>query len=268
MRTDRTRSRRARAAALLAAPLAWTSAFAVDPPPTTPFPTSPAHAGPCPVSEAPPCTLVLAGPGAPSASAACASDAWSALVTFKQPERWSDPDGDGSWESVLEITLDPARDCGCARLRAFYGDEVRGWTFHVGNSPTNNGHGGDEGTTALSAELQLFERQLAVYTVAQAGHRSVDRLLEATVPSLAGRILDVEVCNQFVRVQVRTSLADPAPLTWKLETLSSRLLFSLGPDDPRKIWVGLNRVVHLANGPASHGRTGAGVRRVELTLSP
>jgi hypothetical protein len=189
-------------------------------------------------------------------------------VRFTLPDRWSDSNGDGSWEAVLEVALDPARDCGCLRLVAFYADRVSNWTLHVGNSPTNNGHGGDEGTTPQSSELQVAERTIAVYTVAQSGHRSVDRLFDATVGSLAERILEIEVCNQFASVAVKSSLDDPAPLAWKLETLNSKLLFSLGPDDPRRLWLGLNRVVHRIDGAPSHARIGTGLQRVELSLAP
>jgi hypothetical protein len=226
------------------------------------------------VSGTPPCALALEGPGAPSASPECGSEPWSKLLRFTQPARWSDSNADGWWEAVLEIRLDP-RSCGCARLRVAFEDKISGWTVHVGDSPTNNGHGGDEGTTSSSAEVQLAGGQLTVYSAAQFVRRQVDKLLDVTVPPLAGRTMDLDICDQSVAVEILPSHEPPCPLKWKLETLSSKLLFALGPgneggagESGGSIYVAFNRVIHLVTGAASHERVGSGVRRVEISLSP
>lgn len=230
---------------------------------------------PCPVTDREPCVITLAGPGAPSASAACSSESWSKLLSFTQPKRWVDSNQDGSWETVVEIQLDPTKNCGCARFKVFYGTEASKWTVHVGNSPTNNGHGGDEGTTSDTAEVHVGDHQLAVYTAAQSVRRQVEKLLDSTLPPLAGRTLEIEVCDQSLGIELLPLGHEPAWPTWRLETLHSNLLFSLGPgnggtaeETGGAIYAGFNRVIHQTTGAASHGRTGSGVRRVEISLTP
>jgi hypothetical protein len=234
-----------------------------------------APTSPCPVTDREPCTLVLAGAGAPSASASCTSEPWSKLLHFTLPGRFLDSDKDGSFETVVEIALDPTKNCGCARWKVFFGSEVSNWLVHVGNSPTNNGHGGDEGTTADTAEVQVAERQLTVFTAARSVRRQVEKLLDATLPPLAGRVIEIEVCDQSLGIQLLPRGREPAWPAWRLETLHSNLLFSLGPgnggtadETGGSIYGGFNRVIHRITGPPSHDRTGAGVRRVEISLTP
>jgi hypothetical protein len=231
--------------------------------------------GPCPVTGREPCALVLAGPGAPAASASCTSAAWSRLLRFTHPERFLDSDRNGYWETVVEIALDPTKTCGCARWRIFLGSQAAEWIAHIGNSPTNNGHGGDEGTTSDTAELHVVDRRLTVFTAARSVRRQVEKLLEAELPPLTGRVIEIEVCDQSVGVELPARGREEAWPGWHLETLHSNLLFSLGPgnggtadETGGSIYAGFNRVVHRIDGPASHGRTGAGVRRVEISLSP
>jgi hypothetical protein len=57
-------------------------------------------------------------------------------------------DGQGIWRSV---TL---------RYRTCKAD---GWTWHIGDSPTNNGYAGDGGSTQHDAEAQSLNRKLMVY---------------------------------------------------------------------------------------------------------
>jgi hypothetical protein len=227
------------------------------------------------VASGPPCAISLATPGGPTLSAECTSPAWAPLLRFPQPGRFTDSNRDGTWETVLEVHLDPTKDCGCARFRIFFTEEpTLDWMVHVGESPTNNGHGGDEGTTTDAAEVHLLGRQLTVYSVAQSVRRQIDRLLDATVPPLEGRVLELRACDQSLEVEVVPTVRDPTPPKWKLETLSSKLLFSLVPveaDAPRKggsIYAAFNRVIHQITGPPSHKRVGRGVRRVEVYLTP
>lgn len=229
--------------------------------------------GPCPVQGAAPCILTLAGAAGPTASAECSSAAWSELLHFTLPQKFTDSNRDGSWETVLEIRLDPTRDCGCARFKVYYDDAPSGWTVHLGNSPTNNGHGGDQGTTPEAAEVQVLERKLSVFTASR--RQQVDKLLDVSLPTLARGVVELEVCNQTLDVQVVPARRGAEPAQWKLGTLSSKLLLSFGPahgkdsgEDGGSLHAAFNRVIHQLRGAPSHGRVGAGVRRVEISLSP
>lgn len=219
--------------------------------------------------------LTLEGPGSPSASAPCSSDEWSSRLRFSLPDKWSDVNRDGSWETVLEIRLDPTKDCGCARFKIAFDDPVGAWTVNLGNSPTNNGHGGDEGTTPDAAELQVLDKRLTVFTASRPLPHRVEKLFDETLPPLGGRTMLVEVCHEALSVELLPTSRDPNPVQWKLGTLNSKLLFSLGPDQERaegetggSVYAAFNRVVHLKSGAASHARIGRGVRRVEISLSP
>lgn len=246
----------------------WARSFGEGPPPAE-------IAGPCPIRGQAPCVVTLRGPGGPSASSACSSHEWSSRLKFPQSGKWSDSNGDGSWETVLEVRLDPARDCGCARFKVYYDEAVSGWTVHVGNSPTNNGHGGDEGTTQNAAEVQVLDKKLTVYTASWPVQHRVDKLLDETLAPLGARTIEFEVCEQALGVEILPTSRDPSPPKWRLETLNSKLLFSLGPEQQRpdqergaSIYAAFNRVIHRTTGAASHGRVGSGVRRVEISLIP
>jgi hypothetical protein len=225
--------------------------------------------GPCPVTHAPPCEIVLAGPAAPSASAACTSEAWVPFVRFPHPERWTNPNRDGSWEAVIEIRLAPSRDCGCARVEVDLEERTSGWTFHVANSPTNNGHGGDAGTTSATAEMQLAGSRWTVFTAAHSERRDVDRLFDLEGLGAARRV-SIEVCEQSLAVESPGVTPDGSPVRWRLATLGSELLFAFGSgrEDGGSLYLGLNRVVHRLDGAPSHGRSGTGVRRATITLLP
>lgn len=147
--------------------------------------------------------------------------------------------------------------------------------MNLGNSPTNNGHGGDEGTTPNAAEVQVLGRRLSVYTASRPVQHRVDKLFEEALPPLGGRTVEFEVCDQVLVVQMLPTAHDPSPPDWRIETLNSKLLFSLGPEQKnpdhetgRSIYAAFNRVIHLLSGAASRGRVGSGVRRVEITLTP
>jgi hypothetical protein len=160
-------------------------------------------------------------------------------------------------------------------VRVAFGSRVAGFSVHLGNSPTNDGYGGDQGTTPDSAEAYLLERQLSVFTAVRAALPRVDRLLDVVVPSLVNRTMEFEVCDQALGVEVLPDRPGVDPLKWRLETASSRLLFSLGPtpaagkrETGGSIYAGFNRVIHRTTGAASHARFGSGVRRVEISLIP
>jgi hypothetical protein len=235
---------------------------------------SPETAGPCPV-RGKPCALVLHGPAGPSASSACFSDAWSSRLKFAQPGKWTDSNGDGWWETVLEVRLDPTKDCGCARFKVFYEDPVGQWTVDLGNSPTNNGYGGDAGTTPKSAEVQILEGKLGVFSASRVAQHRVDKLLAETLPPLGGRTMEFEVCNQALGIEMLPTSRDPNSRKWKLETLNSRLLFFLGPEQAEpdretrtSIYAAFNRVIHVISGAPSQDRVGSGAGRVEISLTP
>jgi hypothetical protein len=234
----------------------------------------------CLVAGRNPCVVELRGPHAPSSSPDCATEPWSRYLRFVLPDRFVDANSDGWWETVVEIALDPSKECGGAKLRIHFEDPVGAWSVNVGDSPTNNGYGGDAGTTRYAAEMQIREGLLTVYTAAipQLGSPRFDAILEWTLPALGGRHVDVEVGDQSLVFDMPGAFAGDRPLHWKLGTPVGGALYSLapraGPEGPeaasvkdKGLYAGFNRVIGEA-GPGHGRRIGTGVRRVAITLSP
>lgn len=234
------------------------------------------------MASARPCVIDLHGPHAPSASPSCRSAPWSRFVKLVQRKEFSDANKDGWYEAVIEITLDPAKDCGCATFRIFYDAPPEFFTVNIGDSPTNDGYGGDAGTTLDAAEMQILGSHLAVFTSGRprGGTSPIEMLYESDLPPLAGRSIDLEVCDQTLGFTLPAGRGNPAPLRWRLQTVNLGLLYSLARapapgtsgDAPapggNQIYAAFNRVIHVKDGPASHNRVGSGVRRVEISLSP
>jgi len=237
----------------------------------------------CAAAGSSPCVMELHGPHAPSMSPNCSAEPWSRYLKLTLPGRFADSNKDGWWETVVEIALDPAKECGCVKLRIHFEDPVRDWSVNVGDSPTNNGLGGDAGTTNYAAELQVHKGVLAVFTVASPnlGPIRMDTILQWTLPPLGGRHADLEICEQALVFDMPGAFAGNRPLHWKLQTPIFGLLYSFaprpglpGPEGAKKkdkgLYAGFNRVVYGADKatPNSPPRIGTGVRRVEITLSP
>jgi hypothetical protein len=65
-------------------------------------------------------------------------------------------------QGVLRLTFDPMGDRQILRLDLTMGAQVQGFTFNIGDSPTNNGYGGDGGTTSNSAEIHSNDNRFYV----------------------------------------------------------------------------------------------------------
>lgn len=155
----------------------------------------------------------------------------------------------GSYRAgVLKVTIPTT--CSCAVVWVEYVGEPHGWTLNVGDSPTNNGFGGDAGSAppGQNAEVDVLDQRLTVWSAAD-NPAEVDPLLVQHL-GLTDGTLKILVCDQSVSIG--------QPLS-KLETPDLERLFFLADDpgspDNRTIYVGLNRTV------ASPGRNGCGARR-------
>ena len=130
------------------------------------------------------------------------------------------------------------------------------WTVNLGDSPTNDGHAGDAGTTDHDAELWILDERLAVAN-AFTPTGPIDNPLVHLDLSLTDSAMKFVVKNQFV------SWGQPYGF---LQMPSSKNLFAI-PDtsvpaaDQRAVYLGLNRVI--ADNPS---RKGCGARRVLVTF--
>jgi hypothetical protein len=218
------------------------------------------------------CIFDLGGEGAPRASPACGSDAWRPHLAFEQPDRFADRNGDGSWETVVRLELDPKQGCRCAVLRVYWSEKLHQFAVDIGDSPTNDGYGGDAGSSAYSAEVHTLGDRLFVFSTGVDHQR--DELLHLELPA-ATRILEVEVCDQFVAFTAATGPDDPRPLKAQMSTATVGRLFHFGAagapgpgTGDYTIYASFNRVIHRRDGAPVKDRFGSGVERVELFLSP
>jgi len=216
----------------------------------------------CPLDSSRACVLALRG-AAPAIGPACLTEAWRPFLTFEHPDRVSDANGDGHAETVLRIDLDPARGCGCVVFRVAFDRQPAGHVVDIGDSPTVDGFGGDAGTTPKAAEVHLEDRSLSVYS--DLVHHTVDNLLGLELPDLGGRVLELRVCDQFLGFGITG--AAHGGLRGEMHAVNSQRLFTVTEED-HSLWAAFNRVIHVRGGRPAQGRSGSGVRRVEIYLTP
>ena len=70
-----------------------------------------------------------------------------------------------SGQGVLKLKFDSTNRQRVARFDLEFGETISGFTFNIGDSPTNNGYGGDSGTTSNSAEIHSNDNRFYVWLV-------------------------------------------------------------------------------------------------------
>ncbi|MCP4664109.1 MAG: hypothetical protein GY856_52665 [bacterium] len=177
-------------------------------------------------------------------------DLTGGAVTVLSPPQNNNECADGSQMAVLEIDIPD--ECTQANILVEYEGEPEGWSLGLGDSPTNNGFGGDSGTTPNNAELQILEQQLAVYNAASVPEE-VDRLV----------IQDLALTDGAIRLTVGDQAVGWGQPRAALQTSGLNRLFAI-PDldsaDGSSVYLGLNRVV------LNDSRRGCGVRRVLVSF--
>lgn len=164
----------------------------------------------------------------------------------------SDCDFDIEWsQSRFEIRM-PSADSRLL-LTAIVCDP-EGWTLHVGDSPSNNGFGGDAAQFTNDAELQIVDTDIIVY----GSDRSVDspdhvREYPATFSATGCAQIDLLIGDG-------TLFIGPACVEEENPDL-----FRLDADDregesDRRWFVGMNRTY------ASSGRAGSGLRQLGVCI--
>ena len=136
----------------------------------------------------------------------------------------------------VEITFDrPSRD----------------WSFNLGDSPSNNGYGGDGGNNSNDAELQIVNGKLDVFASDQMVDG--DKHLIKSWP-VDGNLVRLHVSDGQLTGDNGLSVQNPA-------------LFALQGQPDREgpvnydLYIGLNRVI-------AGGRVGSGVSGLKLRFTP
>jgi hypothetical protein len=71
-------------------------------------------------------------------------------------------DGWNNRLGVVRLTFDSSGTRRIARFDLTMGPQIHGFTFNIGDSATNNGYGGDGGTTSNSAEIHSNDNRFYV----------------------------------------------------------------------------------------------------------
>lgn len=164
-----------------------------------------------------------------------------------------------NWRAVVATVNIPT---GCTGVSVWvqYSGEPEGFTADIADSPTDDGFGGDAGSSPAgqNAEVQVLDDNVEVYNAATVPS-DVDQFATQQV-SLKDGALNFVVKDQFV--------SWGNPYTALSSTGLKRLFFlpanPVAPDN-RTIYVGLNRVVSPISA-ANGSRNGCGARRAILVL--
>ncbi|NLI76090.1 MAG: hypothetical protein GX442_06565 [Candidatus Riflebacteria bacterium] len=206
-----------------------------------------------------------AGPGtlSPSdfpADVHCEIDLVANRFGCRRPDAIHVFEGPHDGQVVVKVVLDPrGTEMTRARFEVLYGDQASGWTVNIGDSPSNNGWGGDSSDQTRDSELQVLDGALTVICDDVGLAALKDKNLLA-LPDFArpGDTVTFEVeNNRLVYWNNRGSEGN----------VDSPYLFCLAGQDDKEgpvnydLFAGFNRVVQ-------GGRTGTGVKRVRITLFP
>ncbi|MEM7248935.1 MAG: hypothetical protein AAF533_26645 [Acidobacteriota bacterium] len=234
-----------------------------------------------PTAPLEPCVIVLHGEDGPSLAPSCRSRRWRKVLSFHQ--LIADRNRDGWSEVVMGLTLDPSLEGGRLRVELDLGDEQEGWLFNLGDSRSNNGHGGGPPKRREHcAEVQLLGGKGRLEMQAFSDDlpdvwEAVEFLMSHELAELPRPWLAFEAANQELVVEFPTSAESDAVHRLRLATPLSGLLFELGkrgrrarpgvtPAD-RQVHVAVNRVIAHSDREASRARYGRGVRRISLQLT-
>lgn len=181
-------------------------------------------------------------------SRATCDSRWVKMLSLEEPDR-----------GVVQVTLAPESGFDRVRFTLEYGEAVNGWTFHLGDSISNDGYRGDISHQQNDAEMHIANGVLSVYG-------------RDGVPNDVATILQL---NDFVKPfdVVQIVVADQM-LGWMVNgqstgTLRSNYLFALNgqADDEGPVnydvYAAFNQVI-----TGREDRRGSGLQRVTIELLP
>lgn len=169
---------------------------------------------------------------------------------YPAPPAVGDTNGDAWLETVVSVTL--TDECSRVCVVLDYVEDPTGFTLNLGDSATNNGHGGNAGTGESEAELQILGNVLTLFSRSY-GSGLLDRV--------AGSKLQLE--NGSYKVCASDQTATFGQPHASAATPNGRALYALPDpfDGNSDLFIGLNRVI---SGPGT--RIGTGLRRAYVTI--
>lgn len=132
-------------------------------------------------------------------------------------------------------------------------DAPTGWVLNLGNSPSNNGHGGDGGSTSNDSEMQLLDTTVSVFYSDRGGSGLARSIPDAVAENSATMV----VCDGYFE--------------WNNNGTTNRIsddhIFQIDGDEPdteaggvndTSLWLGIERTV------GSSARSGDGLASITL----
>lgn len=164
--------------------------------------------------------------------------------------------------AAIKIVIPPGTSsdtnaCTQANVVVEYEGTPRGWTVNLGDSPTNDGHAGDGGTTEHEAEVWVLNEDVALAPANLLAPLGIDNPLVRQNLALTDGALKFVVKNQQVSWGQPNSLVQ-MPATGNLFAIPDP---TVPEADQRAIYLGLNRVI-----TGRGDRTGCGARRVLISF--
>jgi hypothetical protein len=171
----------------------------------------------------------------------------------------ADSNKDSWFEAAVKIKFDG--NIKKVKFIVAYDKTPSGWTVNLGDSQSNNGYGGDASTQSRDAEMQIVNKNMAVfgndYNTPAGGE-----LIQGKVPDFANKSsrVELEVSNEQLTWDNKSGLKN---------TLNSPYLYALKNQSDAtgtlnsEIYAGFNRVI---SGPGN--RIGSGASKVTILLNP
>ncbi len=174
---------------------------------------------------------------------------------FPRPPAINDSDRDSWMETVVQVSLND--ECSEVCVLLDYGPAPTGFTLNIGDSITNDGYGGNNGTGENEAELQINNDRLTLYSRSY-GSGQTDRVADADLQLEAGGY-KVCVSDQYASFGQPHSTAS-TPFGQAIYALPDPF------DGNMDVFIGLNRVVHNLSGATSAGRPDTGLQRAYIRV--
>lgn len=158
-----------------------------------------------------------------------------------------------AWHAAV-VEIDLPEGCSCLEVTVEFDGAPEGWVVNLGDSPTNNGFGGDAGSAPAgqNAELDVLDDMLTLRSSATA----------PPVASLATQSLALD--DGALKFVVKDQFISWGQPHAEVGTVDDRLFFlPSNPTPPanRTLYAAFNRVISPFNGP-NGARNGCGASHV------
>lgn len=171
---------------------------------------------------------------------------WISHLTYLDP---NDEARECTAQGVIRLTFDPLGVRRIARFDLTMGSQIQGFTFNFGDSSTNNGYGGDGGTTSNSAEIHSNDNRFYIWANTKICGDTLLLKIDYNVIE-PGDIITILISNERIELTNHRSyhqiLRSPYLFALNQQNVTCNCFDSLcypGVQPDNDIYFGLNRVI-------------------------